>query len=144
MTALASLLKESFVLSDTAKSDPALAGLASRIERGETAPGGLRSQAPEWVAARLWDRALTDTASRASELRVWVDRWRLLGWPSLVAHRVWSETAANTFRETALGVLAIFKAASTPGASRYNPANTRRSMLVKVSRCVDLRRSTLS
>jgi hypothetical protein len=30
------------------------------------------------------------------------------------------------------------------GATRYNPANTRRSMLVKVSRCGDLRRSTLS
>src|ERR1700736_4281484 len=29
-------------------------------------------------------------------------------------------------------------------ANRYNPANTRRSMLVKVSRCGDLRRSTLS
>src|SRR5258708_20615215 len=28
--------------------------------------------------------------------------------------------------------LTIFKASSTPGASRYNPANTRRSMLVKV------------
>jgi hypothetical protein len=27
---------------------------------------------------------------------------------------------------------------------RYNPANTRRSMLLKVSRCGDLRRSTLS
>ena len=40
--------------------------------------------------------------------------------------------------------LTIFKASSTPGASRYNPANTRRSMLVKPSRCGDLRRSTFS
>src|SRR3981189_2866471 len=40
--------------------------------------------------------------------------------------------------------LTIFKACSTPGANRYNPANTRRSMLLKVSRCGDLRRSTLS
>ena len=35
--------------------------------------------------------------------------------------------------------LTIFKGSSTPGASRYNPANTRRSMLVKVSRRGDLR-----
>src|SRR3984893_12989392 len=39
--------------------------------------------------------------------------------------------------------LTIFKASSTPGARRYNPANTRRSMRVKVSRCGDLRHSTL-
>ena len=42
------------------------------------------------------------------------------------------------------GGLTIFTASSTPGASRYYPANTRRSMLLKVSRCGDLRRSTLS
>jgi len=47
------------------------------------------------------------------------------------------------FADTVSG-LTIFTAASTPGASRYNPANTRRSMRVKVSRCGDLRRSTLS
>jgi hypothetical protein len=40
--------------------------------------------------------------------------------------------------------LTIFKTSRTPGANRYNPANTRRSMLLKVSRCGDLRRSTLS
>jgi hypothetical protein len=40
--------------------------------------------------------------------------------------------------------LTIFNASSTPGANRYNPANTRRSMLLKVSDCGDLRRSTLS
>src|ERR1700738_369997 len=75
MTALQSLLKnrfgESFALSDTAKSDPAFVSLANRIERGDTVPGTLRSQDPEWVAARLWDRALADTASHASELRGW-------------------------------------------------------------------------
>jgi hypothetical protein len=119
MTALQFLLKnrfgESFALSETVKSDPALASLASRIERGDTAPGALRSQDPEWVAARLWDRALTDTAPHASELRIWIDRWRLLGWPSLVAHKVWSETAANAFREAALGVVA-----SEPGLAGWD------------------------
>jgi hypothetical protein len=47
-------------------------------------------------------------------------------------------------RRITVSGLTIFKASSTPGASRYNPANTRRSMPVKVSRCGDLRRSTLS
>jgi hypothetical protein len=46
MTALNALLKkrfeESFDVSDTAKSDPELAELAVRIERGDTAPGALR------------------------------------------------------------------------------------------------------
>ena len=35
-----------------------------------------------------------------------MDRWRLLGWPSLVAHETWSEAAANAFRDAALAVLA--------------------------------------
>jgi peroxiredoxin len=47
-------------------------------------------------------------------------------------------------QRTTVSRLTIFKASRTPGASRYNPANTRRSMLVKVIRCGDLRRSTLS
>jgi hypothetical protein len=130
MTALQLLLKnrfgESFVLSDSVKSDPALASIASRIECGDTLPGTLRSQDPEWVAARLWDRALTDTPSHASTLRGWVDRWRLLGWPSLVANKVWSEAAADAFRETALGVLA-----SEPGLAGW--AETRDGFVRQIS-----------
>jgi hypothetical protein len=57
--------------------------------------------------------------------------------------RQYARKPARSQRITLSG-LTIFKASSTPGASRYNPANTRRSMLVKVSRCGDLRRSTLS
>jgi hypothetical protein len=40
--------------------------------------------------------------------------------------------------------LGIFKAPSTPGAKRYSPANTKRSMLLKATRFGALRRSTLS
>jgi hypothetical protein len=119
MTALQSLLKnrfgESFTLNDTVKSDPALADLAGRIERGDMVPGALRSQDMEWVAARLWDRALTGTAPHASELRDWTDRWCLLGWPSIVANKVWSEAAANAFRVAAFGVLA-----SEPGLAGWD------------------------
>jgi len=130
MTALNALLKkrfeESFVVSDTAKSDPELADLAGRIERRDTAPDALSSQDPEWVAARLWDRALTDSTSHAAELRLWVDRWRLLGWPSLLAHKVWSEAAANAFRETALAVLA-----SEPGLAGWD--DTRAGFIRQIS-----------
>src|SRR6266478_3846667 len=118
--------EESFVVSDTAKSDPELADLAGRIERRDTAPDALSSQDPEWVAARLWDRALTDSTSHAAELRLWVDRWRLLGWPSLLAHKVWSEAAANAFRETALAVLA-----SEPGLAGWD--DTRAGFIRQIS-----------
>jgi tetratricopeptide (TPR) repeat protein len=130
MTALNAVLKnrfeESFFVSDAAKSDPELGDLAGRIEQGDTAPGALRSQDPEWVAARLWDRALTDSASHAAELRVWVDRWRLLAWPPLVAHKVWGEAAANAFRDTAVAVLA-----SEPGLAGWD--ETRAAFIRQVS-----------
>jgi hypothetical protein len=111
MTALTTLFKkrfeESYVVRDeAARGSEDFAALAVAINGGGTAPDALRSQDPSWVAARLWDRTLTDSASHTAELRLWVDRWRLLGWPSLVAHRVWSEAAANAFRQTALAVLA--------------------------------------
>src|SRR5437588_6177160 len=57
MTALISLLKkrfeESYVLSEAARDSVDLAALVIGIERGELSPGALRSQDPEWVAARL-------------------------------------------------------------------------------------------
>ncbi len=130
MTALNALLKkrfeETYVVGEAAKSDPELAELVGRIGRGEAAPDALRSEDPEWVAARLWDRALRDDASHAAELRLWVDRWRLLGWPSLVAHKVWSEKAANIFRETTLAVLA-----SEPGLAGWD--ETRSGFIRQIS-----------
>ena len=108
LTALSALLKERFgetyAFSGAAYGDVGLESLAAAIERGDASPGALRSQSPEWVAARLWDRALP-ASSHGGALRVWVDRWRLLGWPLLVAHETWSEAAANAFREAALSVL---------------------------------------
>jgi hypothetical protein len=91
-----------------------LESLAAAIERGDVAPGTLRSQSPEWVAGRLWDRALLASTSHGAALRVWVDRWRFLGWPSLVPHETWSDAAANAFRDAALAVLA-----SEPGLTGW-------------------------
>jgi hypothetical protein len=109
MTALVSLLtkrfKESHSLREAARGGADLAAIVTAIERGELSPRALRSQDPQWVAARLWDRIVTDSGLHRAELRVWVDRWRLLGSPTLVPHEAWSETAVNAFRETAIGVL---------------------------------------
>ena len=107
LTALSALLKkrfgETYALSGAARGRAGLESLAAAIERGDAAPGALRSQSPEWVAARLWDRALPASTSQSAALRGWMDRWRLLGWPSLVAHETWSEAAANAFRYRAGG-----------------------------------------
>jgi len=109
LTALAALLKERFKekysFRGAVHGNVALGDLVAEIERGDKAPNSVRSQAPDWVAARLWDRALSTAATHSAELRRWVDRWRLIGWPSLVAHKVWSEAAADAFRESVLGEL---------------------------------------
>src|SRR3979490_2484186 len=57
--------------------------------------------------------------------------------------RQYARKPARCQRITVSG-LTIARASSMPGATRYNPANTRRSMLVKLSFFGDLRRSTLS
>jgi hypothetical protein len=109
MTALVSLMRkrfeESYTLTEAARGSADLAAIVTAVERGELSPRALRSQDPEWVAARLWDHAVTDSGVHPVELRVWVDRWRLLGSPTLVPHETWSEAAVNAFRETAIGVL---------------------------------------
>ncbi len=130
LTALSTLLKQRFeqryTVGEAAYANPELESLAAAIERGEAAPGALRSQSPEWVAARLWDRRLCGSAPHGAQLRVWVDRWHLLGWPSLVAHAVWSEVAANAFREAALALLA-----SEPGLTGWE--ETRAGFIRQIS-----------
>jgi hypothetical protein len=77
LTALSALLKkrfgEKYALSGTVHAKAGLESLAAAIERGDAVPGALRSQSPEWVAGRLWDRALLATTSHGAALRVWVD-----------------------------------------------------------------------
>jgi len=109
MTALVALLKErfgeSYVLGEAVRGNADLSGLVAAIERGDLSPGSVRCQDPKWVAARLWDRTVTDSGLHPAELHVWVDRWRLLGLPPLVPHEAWSEMAVTAFRETAMSVL---------------------------------------
>ncbi len=109
MTALVALLKkrfeESYVLGEPARNSADLAPLVAAIESGGLAPDALRSQDPKWVAARLWDRSVTGPGLHPAQLRVWVDRWRLMGLPTLIPHEAWSEKSVEAFRETAMSVL---------------------------------------
>jgi hypothetical protein len=64
-------------------------------------------QSPGWVAARLWDRSLAGQTDLSDTLRVWVDRWMLLGSPTLVPMQVWNEMDADRFRLAALDAIRI-------------------------------------
>jgi hypothetical protein len=109
MTALAALLKKRFehrfVLNDTALNDTELSPLVAEVKEGEPRVFNLRSQDSRWVAARLWDRCLSSVTDRSSELRLWVDRWRLIGAPSLIPTQAWADDAASAFLQTAISVL---------------------------------------
>jgi hypothetical protein len=130
LTALAALLSsrfgERFTFRSTPRGDDEIENLRAAIERGDVMPESLRSRSPEWVAARLWDRGLSDPAMHSAELRSWIDRWRLLGRPSLVAHKVWSETDADAFRESALAALE-----TEPGLSGWE--ETRANFIRQIS-----------
>jgi hypothetical protein len=60
---------------------------------------------PEWVAARLWDRR-TDDADKSAAIRLWVDRWRILGSPSL-PKGAWDDQEAAAFREASIETLRV-------------------------------------
>jgi len=109
MTAFAALrakrFDETYRLTDAVRGSTDFDDVVSCIDRGELKPHDIGCQSPEWVAARLWDRALTDTVDLATSLRLWVDRWQLLRYPSLVPGCVWDEAAANAFREAAIAVI---------------------------------------
>ena len=63
MTALTSLLagrfKQTYRLTDAASSSADLTDVGGAIDWGEIEPNKIGCRSPEWVAARLWDRALT-------------------------------------------------------------------------------------
>ncbi|MDA8118895.1 MAG: hypothetical protein M0Z85_02335 [Gammaproteobacteria bacterium] len=82
-----------------------LEATTTAVNAGTLEPRNIPCQSPAWVAARLWDRVLPAAIDAGSALRVWVDRWSLLGFPSLTPSQVWDENAAETFRNTAINTL---------------------------------------
>ena len=109
MTALNALLekrfKKGYRITGATNTDAALVDLISKIKSGKLQPHDIGSLAPEWVAARLWDRTLSHSAGVSTALRVWVDRWIELDCPSLLPGRSWDQTAANAFFDAAFDVL---------------------------------------
>ena len=67
---------------------------------------GLKCKAPDWVAARLWDRSEAGPEEPRDRLRWWYDRWKSLSSPELVPSRIWSEADAQKFRDAALTIIA--------------------------------------
>lgn len=93
-----------YLLADALRGDPELTDILTAIDRNDVRLRGIACPTPEWVAARLWDSALPGQSDPSSALRIWVDRWTLLGSPSLVPGQVWDKAAASAFRKAALDV----------------------------------------
>ena len=102
---MATRFEQTYSLTDAAKTRDDLTSTASAIENAPDVLHNLTCNSPEWVAARLWDRVLVKGTDMAAALRTWIDRWRLLGSPSVIPGRIWDEAAATGFRETAMDVL---------------------------------------
>ena len=84
----------------------ALLSTNGEVEDGWGVLRRIRCTAPEWVAARLWDRFDFGPLAPNERLRWWYDRWNALSWPRLVPARIWSEADAATFRAAILDVAA--------------------------------------
>ncbi len=75
------------------------------VNAGTLQPRNVLCQSPDWVAARLWDRALPEPSDAPRALRTWVDRRALLAYRSLIPSQIWDDIAAQTFRDAAIGTL---------------------------------------
>lgn len=109
LSALNALMKdrfeEHFHVADQANKIPELAPIIESINYGETTPYKISCESPEWVAARLWERIEKDPINMNTVLRFWVDRWRLLGFPSLIPSIVWPEPEFLIFKEAVYELL---------------------------------------
>ena len=109
LSALNAMLKgrfeERYHVADETSEDPDLIPVVESINREETKPHTIGCEWPEWIAARLWDRAAKDPADMNAVLRVWVDRLHVLGFPSLVPSVAWSEPELLAFWKAAMELL---------------------------------------
>jgi len=106
--AFASVLDERFVenyrLTPEAQLEGELLTIAEGIEKGEIEFRQLSCRSPEWVAARLWDQAIS-SRDDVTTLRTWVDRWKVLGAPEFAPSKAWDGEAGERFRQAALKVI---------------------------------------
>ena len=104
MTSYISLIEQRFCTSyvwspDVSKNTP-LIDLVNRIDSGDLRINDISCQTPSWVAARLWDRTYSSASEISHALRLWVDRWNLLGSPDIEIARAWNEQALTAFRDS--------------------------------------------
>ena len=117
MTSFVALLEQRFstshVWSSDASKDKQLSGFVHRIDSGDLSIDDISCQSPSWVAARLWDRTYLSAPEPSKALRLWVDRWKLLGSPDIDIARAWNEQALTAFRDSALSALSEDKSLRT-------------------------------
>jgi tetratricopeptide (TPR) repeat protein len=89
--------EETYRIADAASEKTGLAAVAAAIELREIGPDAIGFESPEWIAARLWDRASGSSVDKTAKLRLWVDRWRILGSPSLTPALAWSDADAAAY-----------------------------------------------
>ena len=109
MTSYIALIEQRFCTSnvwspDISKNTP-LIDLVNRINSGDLSINDISCQTPSWVAARLWDRTYSSTSDLSCALRLWVDRWNLLGSPDIEIARAWNEQDLTAFRDSVFRVL---------------------------------------
>lgn len=93
-----------FQVEGAAELDPILRPFIEEMRNSPEKVHRLPCQAPEWIAARLWERAPQELAS-SQRLRFWVDRRRLLPHHELVPCLVWPRRVADEFRNSAFEAL---------------------------------------
>lgn len=86
--------------------DADLAALADEISAEGQDTALLAVRTPEWVAARLWEKAHSRSMPAGTALQRWADLWGLLQHPELIPSAVWGAADAKAFQDAALGLIA--------------------------------------
>ena len=109
MTSYMALLDQrfctSYVWSPEVFKNTSLNDLVNRIDSGDLRISDISCETPSWVAARLWDRTYSSASDLSHALRVWVDRWNLLGSPDIEIARAWNEQSLAAFHDSVFRVL---------------------------------------
>ena len=97
--------RESYIWTPSAYENTQLTDLVNRINSDDLRIIDISCQTPSWVAARLWDRLYSATSDPSCGLRLWVDRWNLLGSPHIEVTQAWNEQAQTAFRDSVFHTL---------------------------------------
>ena len=85
--------------------DAKLSPLVQQIDPEKQPLSQFTCESPSWVAARLWDRVFPIVSDPSRRLRLWVDRWKLLGSPQVEPDKTWNPETAVAFRDAVFSAL---------------------------------------